>query len=747
MRTTVRHIGLTEDDDPNAPVTEDDSVTVDEDGSVAFDPIANDTDADEGDELSLADWDTTPDHGLVLRDDDGQLRYTPDPDFHGEDEISYTVTDGIREASGTITVTVNSVNDECLAFDDARQLSAVPETQNGASVLSNDKDFDGDAMAAELVTPPSAGTLDLRPDGTFSYTPPAGIDPEVGLVTSFTYRADDGHGSVTGPVTAMLYPWPLEHIPVDAENPPPPLVGTQDDIAIGDDPLSDVSVTANDSGWTRAFLLGHPDEGRLTKFDSDGYFDYTPRPYDRTDGSFSYLLVDEVNHRTATVPVNLVAVNATIYHGQDGAAVRGLMKMVGAFTVANLNDSDSDGQRDAIDNDGVYSRAADPPGALGEVDLMRFDIQKPNDPNPGNKKVKIEIVAGTGVKLWLARAKDPTVGDAIELPNNSKEYAMGDFPQGGVKTLWVELTEPSKAIADVKIDVTYDGATVTSRATGVWVEGQNQSEGDPLNPNNAWQGATFSTTNPNPWPDDANDPLKKTHQRLNNNQLGQRTNEILSKGADGKENTADDEVRTFNAPLMQFRFATDRLAQVAPGLVHIDIGRTITARVRRDGSDEAGPPFSVTAETHTPWTNKGVTWLDVVNDSPAPPQTDEDTDLHYAKDGREYTTRNVYSLDGPGEIERERSAAANYDIPGTSVPVRRVIYQINAFEFVRIKIGGRFVRGNDWVEGSRCSVYFYWHSRINIKSVPAAGGMWREWLRDGPAGDNDIGTGHKAFTI
>ena len=55
-------------------------------------------------------------------------------------------------------------------------------------VLANDSDADGDALTARLVAGPSHGTLTLRPDGSFAYTPTTGY---VGT-DRFTYKANDG---------------------------------------------------------------------------------------------------------------------------------------------------------------------------------------------------------------------------------------------------------------------------------------------------------------------------------------------------------------------------------------------------------------------------------------------------------------------------------------------------------------------------------------------------------------------------
>jgi Bacterial Ig domain len=58
-------------------------------------------------------------------------------------------------------------------------------------VLDNDTDADGDHITASLQRAPANGTVDLRPDGSFSYTPSTDFTG----VDSFDYRASDGTGN------------------------------------------------------------------------------------------------------------------------------------------------------------------------------------------------------------------------------------------------------------------------------------------------------------------------------------------------------------------------------------------------------------------------------------------------------------------------------------------------------------------------------------------------------------------------
>ena len=84
-------------------------------------------------------------------------------------------------------------------------------------VLVNDSDPNGDPLTAILVDDVSHGTLDLQPDGSFTYTPHVGFDGD----DTFTYKANDGQEDsnvatvtvtvlpdVTAPLGELDYPQP-----------------------------------------------------------------------------------------------------------------------------------------------------------------------------------------------------------------------------------------------------------------------------------------------------------------------------------------------------------------------------------------------------------------------------------------------------------------------------------------------------------------------------------------------------------
>ncbi|WP_374044208.1 tandem-95 repeat protein [Vibrio diabolicus] len=93
----------------DAPVAKDDTAVTDEDTPVTIDVLPNDTDID-GDTLSIQSASVPEAQGKV-EIVDGKLVFTPAENFHGDAEITYTITDGALTDQAKVTVTVNPVND------------------------------------------------------------------------------------------------------------------------------------------------------------------------------------------------------------------------------------------------------------------------------------------------------------------------------------------------------------------------------------------------------------------------------------------------------------------------------------------------------------------------------------------------------------------------------------------------------------------------------------------------------------
>ena len=80
-------------------------------------------------------------------------------------------------------------------------------------VLANDSDPDDDTRVALLVTDPQHGTLNLTPNGSFTYTPV----PNFYGTDKFTYKANDGWLD-SNIATVTITVTPVNDAPVAADD-------------------------------------------------------------------------------------------------------------------------------------------------------------------------------------------------------------------------------------------------------------------------------------------------------------------------------------------------------------------------------------------------------------------------------------------------------------------------------------------------------------------------------------------------
>ncbi|QDV45476.1 hypothetical protein Enr13x_53550 [Stieleria neptunia] len=174
----------------DAPIAGNDFYSVPEDGTITLSGIdgilSNDIERD-NDPLTVEEF--NPMGAYLGIGADGAFSYSPPVDFHGIKTFYYRVNDGAVDSNdATIQITVTPVNDAPIAFGDTYKIAAGNTlTVDGLGVRDNDDDPDGDDFTVQVISGPR-GSLSFDPDGTFSYSPPAGFS---GLDT-FTYQASDG---------------------------------------------------------------------------------------------------------------------------------------------------------------------------------------------------------------------------------------------------------------------------------------------------------------------------------------------------------------------------------------------------------------------------------------------------------------------------------------------------------------------------------------------------------------------------
>lgn len=202
------------------------------------------------------------------------------------------------------------------------------DTSAVVDVLANDNDPQGDALTAEVVTPPTHGTATVS-DGKLAFTPAAdwhGID-------TFTYRAGDGT-SASEPATVTVIVRPVNDNPV-----------ADDDAVTGDeDSFTTIAVldgdTDADGNPLSVKALAQPAHG-TTSIAADGSITYVPEANWSGTDTFTYSAGDGVSSSPpATVTVTVRPVNdAPVAVADSASTATGTAVMVPVLA----NDSDVDG--------------------------------------------------------------------------------------------------------------------------------------------------------------------------------------------------------------------------------------------------------------------------------------------------------------------------------------------------------------------------------------------------------------------
>ena len=142
------------------PVANNDTATVNEDGSIVLGVLTNDSDAD-GDALTIM-IETQPAHGQLVLGANNTITYTPTANYFGADSFTYRLSDG-KATSGIATVnfTVNAVNDAPVTT-----VASVTGVEDTAYVFNwadfNASDMDSAVLSIVVKTLPVEGRLEIN---------------------------------------------------------------------------------------------------------------------------------------------------------------------------------------------------------------------------------------------------------------------------------------------------------------------------------------------------------------------------------------------------------------------------------------------------------------------------------------------------------------------------------------------------------------------------------------------------------
>ena len=360
------------------------------------------------------------------------------------------------------------------------------------------------------------------------------------------------------------------------------------------------------------------------------------------------------------------SVNITIHNGISGEAVADDKETtVGAFTVANLNDTDGDGTVDSGDND--VRPSLDPETGLivnqSEVDLMRLIIDRPVNYVMGERVNLFSLSPNT--VFWKHFYKGELAG-AIT-------FAAGDQ----TKEIWVEQKNYSQAVRDISIMASYRGTTDLVKATAVWAKQTNQIY-DRKNVDYTTTPITDEVFTTAPW----NEIQLGENVRL---EVGIEKDTGLQPGRHGGLWSLR------NVMVMQFTLYPAGITSEPQ--VKWDITRRVEMKgfIKFDLLGELeNEPFSDTF----------------------PKNADEPNDDHGNTDESGPFNSHLYVMDAPG-LETVRSA-------------REGILKFNFEEFIRVRVDGVSPQGINGINSfSRASNKTRWHAEVSGNKVDDD----HEWVR------------------
>ena len=128
-------------------------------------------------------------HGTLNLNSDGSFTYIPTAGYSGSDSFTYKANDGEVDSNvGTVTLTVAPTDHAPVALADQYYVASgtTVSVTNMGGILANDTS--NNPLTALLVAGPSHGTLNLNPNGSFTYTSNNGYSGN----DTFQYKATDG---------------------------------------------------------------------------------------------------------------------------------------------------------------------------------------------------------------------------------------------------------------------------------------------------------------------------------------------------------------------------------------------------------------------------------------------------------------------------------------------------------------------------------------------------------------------------
>ncbi len=370
----------------DAPAAQDDKAETEVNQPVSIDVLTNDTDVD-GDTLTIGKVSNGANGTAAISG--GRILYTPNHNFIGADNLTYTVTDSRLSDSATVNITVTP----------PQYLITVSwEYDSKVSVSGFRLYYNGTEVAA--TSDPAVRKLTCK-------------IPQSDGAKTFTLTAVDAAGNESLLSNALTYdPAEWNHAPAAQDV---SLRTSEDVVLTGTLPARD-----QDGDKLTYTLRSNGSHGTAAITDSAaGAFSYTPRPNFNGTDSFTFMVNDgKKDSATATVSITVSPVNDAPVAKADSAVT----KEDNAVSIPVLaNDTDVDGDK--------LSLRSVTQSAHGKVSMNGVQaVYTPAANYNGTDSFKYTVADGNGgtasstVSITISPVNDAPVAraDSLTIPEDTK---------------------------------------------------------------------------------------------------------------------------------------------------------------------------------------------------------------------------------------------------------------------------------------------------------------------------------------
>ncbi len=386
----------------DAPVAKDDIATTQEDTAVTIDVLPNDSDVD-GDKLSIQSASVPEAQGKV-EIVDGKLVFTPAENFHGDAEITYTLTEGALTDQATVNVTVNAVNDtpvvESNLADQTLAEDFTPYTIDLNTAFSDVDNVDGELTFS---VSGNSNVLVSIENGIATISPTADWNGSETL----TFTATDPSGeSVSQTVDFTVAP--VVDIKADSTN-------------VVEDTPTIINVLGNDTfeGDGKVVSLdanNGPVNGSVS-VNPDGSVTYTPNDNYHGIDSFTYIVTSGGVSESTTVNVDVTPENDAPVAKDDTA----ITDEDTPVTIDVLpNDTDVDGDKLSIESASV-------PKEQGTVEVVNGKLVfTPTENFNGDAEITYTVTDGALTDQATVKVTVNAVNDTPVVESNIADQALAE---------------------------------------------------------------------------------------------------------------------------------------------------------------------------------------------------------------------------------------------------------------------------------------------------------------------------------